>query len=150
VLPPDLVECFAATKSVINRHAPPFEQTVLCDFIVDGHFGRHLRRMREVYAERLSILMQSARQRLAGLLELSSVEAGLQTVGWLHEGIDGEAARRAAEPRKVEVTPLSTYSRRPMQREGLQMGFAAVNAKEIKRGVHQLAIALEELARVHP
>ena len=150
VLPPDLVECFAATKSVVNRHAPPFEQTVLCDFIVEGHFGRHLRRMREVYAERLSILMQSARQRLAGLLELSSVEAGLQTVGWLHEGIDSEAARRAAEARKVEVTPLSAYSRRPMQRQGLQMGFAAVNAKEIKRGVHQLAIALEELAGAHP
>jgi GntR family transcriptional regulator / MocR family aminotransferase len=149
VLPPDLVECFAATKSVVNRHAPPFEQTVLCDFIVDGHFGRHLRRMREVYAERLSVLMQSARQRLAGLLELSNVEAGLQTVGWLREGIDSEGARRAAKARKVEVMPLSIYSRRPMQRQGLQMGFAAVNAKEIKRGVQQLAIALEELARAH-
>jgi len=150
VLPPDLVECFAATKSVVNRHAPPFEQTVLCDFIVDGHFGRHLRRMREVYAERLSILMQSARQRLAGLLEISSVEAGLQTVGWLHPGVDSEAATRAAEARKVEVMPLSVYSRRPMQRQGLQMGFAAVNTKEIKRGVHQLAIVLEDLARAHP
>jgi GntR family transcriptional regulator/MocR family aminotransferase len=150
VLPPDLVECFAAAKSVLNRHTPPFEQTVLCDFMVDGHFARHLRRMREVYAERLAILMQSARQRLAGLLELSSVEAGLQTVGWLREGIDSEQARRAAEARKVEVTALSAYSRRPMQREGLQMGFAAVNAKEIKRGVLQLAIALEDLAGVHP
>jgi hypothetical protein len=37
-----------------------------------------------------------------------------------------------------------------MQRQGLQMGFAAVNAKEIKRGVHQLAIVLEDLARAHP
>jgi hypothetical protein len=43
-------------------------------------------------------------------------------VRWLHEGIDSEEARRAAEARKVEVTPLSVYSRRPMQRQGLQMG----------------------------
>jgi GntR family transcriptional regulator/MocR family aminotransferase len=147
VLPPDLVERFAAAKSVLNRHAPPFEQTVLCDFIVEGHFGRHLRRMREIYAERLSTLMESARRRLAGLLELSSVEAGLQTVGWLQQGIDSEAARRAAEARQVEVTPLGIYSRGPMQRPGLQMGFAAVNAQEIRRGVHQLAVALEGLAR---
>jgi hypothetical protein len=46
----------------------------------------------------------------------------------------------------VEVIPLSIYSRGPIRRQGLQMGFAAVNAQEIKRGVHQLAIALEELA----
>ena len=147
VIPPDLVESFAAAKSVLNRHAAPFEQTVLCDFITEGHFGRHLRRMREVYAERRSVLMESARRRLSGLLELSSVEAGLQTVGWLCQGIDGVAARRAAQARKVEVTPLSIYSRGAMQREGLQLGFAAVSAPEIRRGVHQLAVALEELAR---
>jgi GntR family transcriptional regulator / MocR family aminotransferase len=118
---------------------------VLCDFIVEGHFARHLRRMREVYAERLSVLTESARHKLKGLLELSSVEAGLQTVGWLQQGIDSHAAQRAAAARKVEVTPLRAYSRSPMQREGLQLGFAAVNAQEITRGVHQLALALEEL-----
>jgi GntR family transcriptional regulator/MocR family aminotransferase len=145
VLPSDLVERFAAAKSVLNRHAPPFEQTVLCDFMVEGHFERHLRRMREVYAERLSTLLESARRKLAGLLELSDVEAGLQTVGWLQQGIDGKAARRAAGLRKVEVISLRVYSRMPMERQGLQLGFAAVNPQEIKRGVHQLAVALEEL-----
>jgi GntR family transcriptional regulator/MocR family aminotransferase len=146
VLPSDLVERFAAAKSVLNRHAPPFEQTVLCDFIGEGHFERHLRRMREVYAQRLTTLIESGRRRLAGLIELSDVEAGLQTVGWLKQGIDAKAARRAAGLRGVEVIPLRVYSRIPMQRQGLQMGFAAVNPQEIKRGVHQLAKALEDLA----
>jgi GntR family transcriptional regulator / MocR family aminotransferase len=149
VLPPDLVERFSAAKSILNRHTAPLEQTVLCDFIVEGHFGRHLRRMREIYAERLSALMESARRRLQGLLELSNVEAGLQTVGWLPPGMDGEVARKAAETRKVEVIPLQWYARGPLPREGLQMGFAAVNPQEIRRGVHQLALALEELIRAH-
>jgi DNA-binding transcriptional MocR family regulator len=100
-----------------------------------------------VYAERRSVLMESARRKLTGLLELSSVEAGLQTAGWLCKGIDSAAARRAAKARKVEVTSLSIYSRGDMRREGLQLGFAAVNGQEIRRGVHQLAIALEELVR---
>jgi GntR family transcriptional regulator / MocR family aminotransferase len=149
VLPPDLVDRFAAAKSVLNRHAVPFEQTVLCDFITEGHFGRHLRRMREVYAERLSVLIESARRKLTGLLELSSVEAGLQTVGWLCQGIDSSAARRAAKERKVEVIRLNVSSRGAMRREGLQLGFAAVNGQEIRRGVQQLAIALESLAHPH-
>jgi len=50
VIPEDLVDRFAAAKSVASRHAPPFEQAVLSEFITEGHFGRHVRRMREVYA----------------------------------------------------------------------------------------------------
>jgi GntR family transcriptional regulator/MocR family aminotransferase len=145
VIPPDLMNLFAATISLTTRHAPQVEQAVLCDFITEGHFGRHLRRMREVYAERLSVLLDEARGRLGGLLEISGIEAGLQTVGWLREGIDGESATRAAAAREVEVFPLSRYSRGRIAREGLQLGFAAVDAREIRRGVQDLEIALEAL-----
>jgi GntR family transcriptional regulator / MocR family aminotransferase len=79
------------------------------------------------------------------------VEAGLQTVGWLCGGVDGESAAEAAAARGVEVTPLSRYFRgdrgRPA-REGLQLGFAAVDAGEIRRGVRDLAVALEGEAKV--
>lgn len=142
VIPADLLDKFAAAISVTSRHAPLLEQAVLCDFITAGHFGRHLRRMREVYAERLSVLLESAQQRLAGLLDISKIEAGLQTVGWLRRGWTGESARTAAAKRHVEIIPLSWYSRVPMPREGLQLGFAAVDAREIRRGVQELAIAL--------
>ena len=143
VIPPDLVDYFATTISITSRHAPVLEQAVLCDFIVEGHFGRHIRRMREVYAERLSVLLESAREQLAGLLEISGVEAGLQTVGWLGGGIDGMTAAKAAAERGVEVVPLSRYTRGRVTREGVQLGFAAVDAREIRRGVRELAVALE-------
>ena len=147
VIPPDRVPHFAATMSLTTRHAPVPEQAVLCDFITEGHFGRHLRRMREVYAERLSVLLKCAREKLAGLLEISEIEAGLQTVGWLREGIDGESATRAAAGRDVEVFPLSRYSRGRVAREGLQLGFAAVDPNEIRRGVQDLATALEGMSK---
>jgi GntR family transcriptional regulator/MocR family aminotransferase len=143
VIPSDLVDYVAATQSITSRHAPLLEQAVLCDFIAEGHFGRHVRRMREVYAERLGVLLECARERLTGLLEIIGVEAGLQTAGWLCGGIAGDAAARAAAARDVEVTPLSRYSRGRVVREGLQLGFAAVDAEEIRRGVRDLAIALE-------
>lgn len=142
VVPADLVDYVSATLSVTSRHAPLLEQAVLCDFIAEGHFGRHLRRMRKVYAERLSVLLECAGQSLAGLLEISGVEAGLQTVGWLSGGIDSELAAAAAAKRDVEVTPLSRYSHGRMKCEGLQLGFAAMDAKEIRRGVRELTIAL--------
>jgi GntR family transcriptional regulator/MocR family aminotransferase len=143
VIPPDLMALFAATISLTVRHAPLAEQAVLCDFITEGHFGRHLRRMREVYAERLSVLLEAAREKLAGLLEISNIEAGLQTVGWLCEGIDGESAAGAAAARDVEVFPLSRYTQGRVAREGLQLGFAGVDEREIRRGVQGLATVLE-------
>jgi GntR family transcriptional regulator/MocR family aminotransferase len=99
--------------------------------------------MREVYAERLSVLLECARHSLTGLLEISGVEAGLQTAAWLHSGLDSELVAAVAAEREVEVTPLSRYSHGRMEREGLQLGFAAVDSKEIRRGVRELAIALE-------
>lgn len=147
VLPLDLIDTVAAIRSIGSRHAPLLDQAVLCDFITEGHFGRHLRRMREIYAERSTTLVTAARERLAGLLHLSDLEAGLQTAGWLGQGITGEAAAQAAEKRGVEVTPLSRYTRGKVVREGLQLGFASVDLKEIRRGVRELAVALEEVAR---
>jgi GntR family transcriptional regulator / MocR family aminotransferase len=144
VIPPDLVDYVSAALSVTSRHAPLLEQAVLSDFIAEGHLGRHLRRMREVYAERLSVLLECAAKNLAGLLEISGVEAGLQTAGWLCNGLDGESVAAAAAKREVEVTPLRRYNVGKMAREGLQLGFAAVDVKEIRRGVLELAIALQE------
>ena len=149
VLPPDLVDRVAAVLSLSSRHAPLLEQAILCDFIVEGHFGRHIRRMREVYAERLAVLLEGARRHLHGLLDLIGVEAGLQMAGWLCEGIDDGRATAAAARRDVDVTPLSRYIRQGRRRDsgarpGLQLGFAAVDPEEIRRGVRDLGIALEE------
>jgi GntR family transcriptional regulator/MocR family aminotransferase len=142
VIPPDLVDSVSSVISITHRHAPLLEQVVLCDFITDGHFGRHLRRMRQVYAERRSVLQESVAKHLAGLLEITGVEAGLQTAAWLCGGMTAEAAAAAAAKRKVEVTPLNRYCRGAHLREGLHLGFAAVNLKELRAGVQDLAIAL--------
>ncbi len=55
VVPPDLVDLVAAAQSISSRHAPLVQQALLCDFITEGHFGRHIRRMREMYAERREV-----------------------------------------------------------------------------------------------
>jgi len=147
VVPADLVPHVEAALSVTTRHAPLVEQAILCDFITAGHFGRHLRRMREIYAERLSVLIDEATRRLSGLVEIPNIQAGLQTVGWLPDGVDAEAVAAAAAKRDVEVTPLSRYTRGRSAREGLQIGFAAVDAREIRRGVGELAKVVEKLTR---
>lgn len=139
VVPTDMVDVFAAAESVSTHHPPLLEQAILCDFITEGHFARHIRRMRELYAERLSVLLEGAKEKLAGALEISTVEAGLQTVGWLKHGVRAERVAKLAAKRDVEVVPLGRYATGQSEREGLILGFAAVDPKELRRGVDELA-----------
>jgi GntR family transcriptional regulator/MocR family aminotransferase len=149
VLPNDLIDIVAGAKSIVSRHAPVLEQAILCDFMDGGHFGRHLRRMRQIYAERRQVLLEESTRYLGGLLEIADFEAGLQTAGFLQSGITSAAAVAAASARQIDVIALGQYSLKHACREGLQLGFAALDAREIRRGVCELATALASVERRH-
>lgn len=142
VVPPEMVDVYAAAQSVSTHHPPLLGQAVLCDFIIEGHFARHIRRMREVYAERLGVLLKAAREKLAGEIEISHVEAGLQTIGWLRTAVSADALVQAAAERDVELKSLSRYYFGRTPRNGLVLGFASVAPKELRRGVEELARVL--------
>jgi GntR family transcriptional regulator/MocR family aminotransferase len=92
----------------------------------------------------LQVLLESAREKLSGALEISNVEAGLQTVGWLRTGLSGGKITTQAGARDVEVVPLSRFASGRPRREGLILGFAAVDPKELRRGVDELAQILQK------
>ena len=81
-------------------------------------------------------------------MEISEIEAGLQTVGWLAKGLDATAVAKACAERGLEVIPLAGFYRsehefQQRERDGLQLGFAAIAPNEIRRGVEELARVLE-------
>lgn len=143
VVPGSLIDAFVTARSLLDRHSPSLDQVVLTDFIEEGHFARHVRRMRALYAERHEALVAAARRDLSGLLEVPAVEAGMHTIGWLPEGAsESEVSERAAR-HGVQAAPLSSYATGPPQRAGLLLGFTAVNARQIRDGVRRLARALK-------
>jgi GntR family transcriptional regulator/MocR family aminotransferase len=144
VVPSGLVDSFAAARSLVDRFPPLLGQAVLCDFIAEGHFARHLRSMRDLYGSRL-IALREGIGALSGLIELAPEDAGLEIVGWLSAGIDDQAAATAAAGHGVEVRPISPYAIEQRVRSGLVLGFAAVNTTEIKNGLSLLHKALRSL-----
>lgn len=143
IVPAALVETFTAARIIASGQPPLMEQAVLAEFITEGHFGRHLRRMRALYAERQEILFTEAHRVLAGFLDLAAVEAGLDVIGWLPPGIDDRQAAARAAAAGVETTPLSMFRRKPGKQGGLLLGFAAFAPHDIRRGVERLARALQ-------
>jgi len=147
VLPPDLVDPFAAAVSVTTRHAPLLDQAVLADFMTGGHYGRHIRRMREIYAGRRSALIAAAKEELAGLLDVCTIAAGLQTIGWLPVGVDAERVAERAAQRGVELKAIAPGELQRGAPQVLQLGFAAVDPPEIRRGIRVLREVLASRPR---
>ena len=142
VLPEELVEAFRRARSVIDGHSPMTEQAVLADFISEGHFARHIRRMRALYEQRQSALVEAAGRELGGLLEVHPSDGGMHLVGWLPYGADDVRASEKALRQGVYVRPLSSCSVARVRRGGLLLGYAALSVPQIREGVRKLADAL--------
>jgi len=142
VVPQRLVEAFRITRSFMDRHAPTLEQAVLTEFINEGHFGRHVRKMRQVYSDRSQLLAEEANRRLSGLLNVEQAQSGMYTVAWIKTRITERVLTRRAEQLGLEVVPMSRYVSQYEQKPALVLGFAGCNANEIKRGVSVLEAIL--------
>ena len=143
IVPPDLQVPLVAARAAADQHPPVLDQAVLADFIGEGHFGRHLRRMRVAYRERLEALNAAAERFCGETLRVRPTRTGLHAVADL-EGVDAASVCREAAARGVEVAPLSAYFAGSAGRvNGLVLGFAAVRPDAARRGMERLAAAIE-------
>ncbi len=145
VAPPDLVEAFIRARIMTDLHSSTIPQAALADFIEQGHFARHLRRMRKIYAERQACFLAAAKEDLSGLVELEKREAGMHLIGWLPRTVDDRGAARAASDHNLTTAPLSAFSLRPGSRSAPVLGYTAFNERQIRDGVRRLKVALSAL-----
>lgn len=142
VLPPDLVERFGVVRWAADISPPAFAQSVLADFLDQGHFARHLRRTRKLYRQRRSTLVEAVHELLGDGFAVLGERAGLHLVVTLPPGRhDVEVATRALAE-DVSVLPLSTCYLGPDGLQGLVLGYGGVPVEEIPAAVRRLARVL--------
>ncbi|HVE58890.1 MAG TPA: PLP-dependent aminotransferase family protein, partial [Pyrinomonadaceae bacterium] len=147
VVPRNLIEIFAAARSLCDCHSPIFEQAILADFIAEGHFARHLRKMRTLYEKRQNILVEEAEKQLGGLLKVSKAESGMHLIGWLAEGFsETEVAEKASE-NGLNLTPLSSYCIENKLPAGVILGYTGFDEKQIRQGIQRLKQILESIKK---
>ncbi|MBZ0286622.1 MAG: PLP-dependent aminotransferase family protein [Anaerolineae bacterium] len=139
IVPPGLVDAFLAFRSATDYHLPMLEQLALADFIAEGHFTRHIRRMRTLYGARREMLIEALKN---APLEIDAPETGMHFVGWLPAGVSDRDVAKNAEAYQVRVLPVSTFTLEHPVRDGLILGYASVDEAEIRRGAEGLVRAL--------
>lgn len=145
IVPMDLVDIFTKTLSFISNHAPILEQIVLTEFIREGHFGRHIRRMRNFYGARQKVLIEAINTDLSNYLEVEKDAAGMHLVGWLKKGLKDQVIAERALEFGVYTPPLSFYCVKNKLPDGLLLGYTGISPTEILEGVRRLKKMFETI-----
>lgn len=145
VVPPALWDRFVRAREAIDIFSPTLYQLVLTDFLRDGHFARHLRRMRAVYLGRRAALLEALRTHCAGLLDVFNADAGLHLSARLAPGLDDVTVVRRLAQRGLTATPLSGCYAGDDPRSGLLLGFGGTDEAGLHRATRILGEVLRDL-----
>ncbi|MEM5447218.1 PLP-dependent aminotransferase family protein [Paraburkholderia guartelaensis] len=144
VAPEALAESFATASAELYREGQLLQQAVLAEFIAEGHFTSHIRKMRALYGQRRQVLLDAVARRYGDALPAMGGDAGLHVVMQLPDGSDDRAVAEAALARNIVVRPLSGYySSRERANPGLLIGYACVPDEEIAPAFDTLAEAID-------
>jgi GntR family transcriptional regulator/MocR family aminotransferase len=138
VVPPDLVERFAAMRRAMDLCPPHITQAVMAEFIREGHFSRHIRRMRPLYARRRRVLVEAIEREFGDRVTISGAEAGMHIALLLATGRNDVVIAAKAAERSLLVSALSASYVGSNPRPGLVLGFGNSEETRIPAAVRQL------------
>lgn len=147
VVPSRLVEPFTTAKATVDRHAPILTQAVMTAFIREGHFERHLVRMRRAYASRHDAMVAGIETDLAGIAfrDYATTSAGLHLMVRIDRDVTEEDLVARAWNAGIAVEGVSKCFSRAPEAPHLFLGYAQMSEPRIREGIARLAAVIREL-----
>ncbi|MBY0758623.1 PLP-dependent aminotransferase family protein [Sellimonas caecigallum] len=139
VLPLPLLEVYRETCRFINPTVSRVDQMILQKFIEDGHYERHLNRMRAIYKSRHDILLGCLKP-FSRICRISGENAGVHLLLTFDDGRTEEELIRQAKEQGIRVCGLSSYDAREQKRgkASVILGYANLEEKKIVEAVEIL------------
>ena len=147
VVPPALLSAFITARYLVDRQPSTLCQVVVADFIEQGHFAAHIRRMRLLYRDQRDALVAALRRRLGDEITVDAPDQGMHLVAYLREGLSDVAIERVARDHGVIVRAMSRLHVAAPPRSALVLGFSGYPRRMIAPAVAKLA---EAVAKVTP
>ena len=147
VVPMELTGIFTTARALNDVHSSIIEQAILAEFIAEGHFARHLRRMRKLYEFRQAFLVGQCEKHLKDFLKVEKADAGMHLVGWLSDEFsDAEISKKASE-KNLKIAAVSDYFSGDVSKNGLILGYTAFDERQISDGVKKLKVIFESFSK---
>jgi GntR family transcriptional regulator/MocR family aminotransferase len=144
VLPPSLVRAFVTARYLMDRQPSTLCQSIVADFMEEGHFAAHIRRMRTAYQDQRDTLVAALRRRLGDHLTVEPPDQGMHLVAYLRRGLSDRVIERAAREQGVIVRAMSRMYVAAPARSALMFGFSGYPRQTIGPAVARLAKVFEK------
>jgi GntR family transcriptional regulator / MocR family aminotransferase len=139
IVPPALVGVVANARAVADRNSSLTDQAALEIFIREGHYDRHLRRVRAACIERSEALAASVHRYLDGVVSLARMQAGTHVLARVARGYPSPVRiERAAREAGMVIFPLSRYCLERPARDAIVLGYGGLTPRLIEAGVRKL------------
>jgi GntR family transcriptional regulator/MocR family aminotransferase len=135
IVPTALVEPIDRALAITGQFAPLIMQGALADFIREGHFATHLKRMRSLYAVRQAYLLQLCTTQLSEWMNVPANESGIQLLGRFRRPFDDRCVAQEAALHGIDAQPLSANFNSDEPQHGLLLGYARLAEREIQAAV---------------
>ncbi|MGH7587128.1 MAG: PLP-dependent aminotransferase family protein [Gemmatimonadota bacterium] len=144
VVPPSLWQRFVDAREAFDLLSPTLYQLALAEFLREGHFARHLRRMRGVYLARRDALLTGLARHCGDWLTVHNADAGLHVAVLLSGGLNDEEVLRRMAERGLTATALSTCYAGTVRRSGLLLGFGGSTEQRLLEATQVLGEVLRD------
>jgi GntR family transcriptional regulator / MocR family aminotransferase len=131
VVPPDLAESFKRGLYQLQRPGQVVIQAALAEFIEEGHFASHIRRLRQIYGERRRLLQEALTPITSVGARLPLAGSGLHLMVGLPSHCDDVRVAELAAEQGLRVYPLSSYGIGDNREKGLIIGYAYAATERI-------------------
>jgi GntR family transcriptional regulator / MocR family aminotransferase len=139
VVPRTLLRAFVAARYLMDRQPSTLCQAVVADFMEEGHFAAHIRRMRLLYQDQRDALVNALKHRLGADVTVDAPDQGMHLVAYTRRGLSDVAIERAARQHGVIVRAMSRMHVDAPARSALMLGFSGYSRQMITPAVARLA-----------
>src|SRR5262245_5543659 len=147
VVPHALLQAFVSARYLIDRQPPTLQQTVVAEFMQQGHFAAHIRRMRHLYREQRDALANTLVRRASGRLDIAVPDQGMHLVAYLRDDVSDIDIEAAAQRSGIMVRAISRFYRGNRPRSGLMLGFSGFPRQLIVPAAARLATIIAKKGR---
>ena len=147
VVPQALRQAFIGARYLIDRQPATLQQAVVSEFMREGHFAAHIRRMRQLYREQRDSLAETLTRRAAARLDVALPDQGMHLVAYLRDASSDVAVEAAALRAGIVVRAMSRFYRTARPRPGLMLGFSGFPRQLIVPAAARLATLVAHRGR---
>ena len=148
VVPRALLAAFVGARYLIDRQPATLQQAVVSEFMAQGHFAAHIRRMRQLYREQRDALAETLTRRAAGPVEVALPDQGMHLVAYMSDGSSDIAIEERAREAGIVVRAISRFYRAARPRPGLMLGFSGFPRQLIVPAAASLAALVRGRGRI--